>query len=416
MSGGLSKSSIGAWLLHHDQKLQNAKTTAFDNIALSGRAARLLSVVSREDEFTVQDERVHALAQGLGIRRYEVDGLLAELARHGLVDRGRGGVAVLGVSQVSLLDHAADIFGAQSPLGTERAVIDLAERGSVSPLRRGDCEEELRDTYKLSATEADDVFTQSEHIGFVDYEKDGAERLYFNGSLFRRGDADKARRVLDGLDADEVRRVTEADGRLSQGCVLADDIRAILGPKLWSKLHQIGFYDLSAVANESGATEFVTKPEALAKFIPNGLADMLDDAKALASSLTYGIVRSHDARGRIKDPSALVGALVGRGYVEGRANAISRDYKILERRGVVHVAETSRGYRLTLLKREVGQMASDLLLQGNASGTAAELLASAAPASFVGPETLRVSERNKDIPEARAEASRTLNILRNTRV
>ena len=43
--GAPKKNVVGAWLLHHDQKLLNSKTTAFENIALAGRAARLLSCV-----------------------------------------------------------------------------------------------------------------------------------------------------------------------------------------------------------------------------------------------------------------------------------------------------------------------------------------------------------------------------------
>ena len=38
---------------------------------------------------------------------------------------------------------------------------------------------------------------QSEHIGFVDYENAGHDRLYFNGSLFKREQAGKAKRILD---------------------------------------------------------------------------------------------------------------------------------------------------------------------------------------------------------------------------
>jgi hypothetical protein len=102
---------------------------------------------------------------------------------------------VLGVTQARLLDHAADIFDSQEPDGLEIAAIDLAERGSHSPLRRKDCEEEISDRYKLSKAESDDLFSQSEHIGFVDYENYGTDRLYFNGSLFKRDYAEKAKRI-----------------------------------------------------------------------------------------------------------------------------------------------------------------------------------------------------------------------------
>jgi hypothetical protein len=128
-------------------------------------------------------------------------------------------------SQVRLLDHAADIFESQSPGGLDRATIDLAERGSHSPIRRMDCEEELSDTYRLSEAETDDLFTQSEQIGFVDYESAGADRLYFNGSLFKRDQAAKAKRVLESLSSTEQQRMFQADALLNNaGCVQASEL------------------------------------------------------------------------------------------------------------------------------------------------------------------------------------------------
>jgi hypothetical protein len=299
------KGVVGAWLLHHDQKLLRSNTTGFENIALAGRAARLLSVISKEEGWSVSQDRVTELARGIGIRRLELPGLLGELRSQGLIESAATSVSVLGVSQARLLDHAADIFESHDPDGLERATIELAERGSQSPVRRSDCAEEIADTYQLSSSETDDLFIQSEQIGFVDYENTGGDRLYFNGSLFKRKQAEKAKRVLDSLSAGERQKLVDAEGLFQKGCVPAGQLRTLLGDVLWSKMHQIGYFEVSVVSNERGQTEFVTKPEALAKYIPGGLADMLDDAKALASSLTYGIVKSSDVRGRIKDAICL---------------------------------------------------------------------------------------------------------------
>lgn len=403
-------------MLHHDQKLLNAKTTEFESIVAAGRSSRLLSVISRELENTVSKERVDELARGIGVRRIEANGFLAELQNHGLIDVSSAGVAVLGVSQASLLDHASDIFETQSPSGADRAVLALSEIASGSPVRRSDCEEELSDEYRLSRAEIDDVFSQSEHIGFIDYEANGHDRLYFNGSLFKRDSAAKSKLILENLSDEEKQKLLQVESMLNgRGCLLAEEIRQLLGEKLWSKLHQIGFFEVSAVVNEKGVTEFATKPEALVKYIPGGLADMLDDAKALASSLTYGIIKSPDYRGRIKDPSVLINVLIGRGYVEGRAAAIKQDYQVLERRGVVQVTTTDRGNRLTLLKSEIGEMAKDLILRGDASATAAEFVASGMASNFIGPESSRVTERKKDVPEAKSAALRSLNILRKSK-
>lgn len=409
----ISNGVVGGWLLHHDQKLLNSKTVEFENIATAGRSARLLSAISKEENWTVENDRVVELGRQLGIRKHELRGLLDVLESEALIQTGDDNVTVLGVTQARLLDHAANIFDSHEPTGIEYAAIELAERGSTSPIRRTDCAEELSDTYRLSRDELDDLFTQSEYIGFVDYEGTGEDRLYFNGSLFKRDHAEKARKILDNLSAAEKQNLIEADARLrTTGCLPASSVRKILGDVLWSKLHQIGYFEVSIVSNEYGSTEFVTKPEALTKFVPSGLADMLDDAKALSSSLTFGILASSDYRGRIKSPSLLMDAFINRGYVEGWASAIKRDYTALERKGVVQVSSSSRGHRLTLLKPEVGKMASELVLKGNASNIAAELVIGNRKADFAGPEMARTEERRKDIPEAKASAARSLNILR----
>ena len=105
-------------------------------------------------------------------------------------------------------------------------------------------------------------------------------------------------------------------------------------------------------------------------------------------------------------------AFVGRGYVEGWASAIKRDYIALERRGVVQVSSSSSGHRLALLKPEIGRMARELVLKGNAANVAAELVIGNRTTDFAGPEAARTEERRKDVPEAKAAAARSLNILR----
>ncbi len=62
---GLAKSIIGGWLLHHDQKLLSSKTVEFENIATAGRSARLLSAISKEDQWTVDNDRVIELGRQL---------------------------------------------------------------------------------------------------------------------------------------------------------------------------------------------------------------------------------------------------------------------------------------------------------------------------------------------------------------
>lgn len=406
----------GAWLMHHDQKLSAVKSTEFESITTAGRAARLLSYISTEDDWSVSLARVQTLAQANGIRKHEVVGLLSELEKVGVIDQSTGGVAVLGVSQNKLFNYAATVFEEQQPTGLERAALELSEHASQSPVVEAECSERLADEHKLSKAEASDLTVLSKQIGFVDHETLQDKTLLFNGSLFKRDDARKSQIILDGLTEVERKNLLEADERLTKtGCLPEETITAILGNTLWSKLHQIGYFQVSQVTNENGSTCFVTRPAALVKYVPGGLADMHDDAKALASSLTYGILKSPRKRGKIQDPAVLMDVFIRRGYVEGWAKAIKEDYQALERRGVVTVTSSSEGFRLTLQKPEIGKMAQDLILQGDASEAAAKATIGAQAGNFVGPEGSRMAERLKDLPETKRAASLALDSLRKTR-
>lgn len=406
----------GAWLMHHDHKLSAVKSTAFESITTAGRAARLLSYISKEEQWSVSKERVQTLAQVNGIRRHEIAGLLSELQNVGVIDNSDSGVSVLGVSQDNLFKHAAVVFEEQSPSGIERAALALSEMASLSPVDEVAIADELADDHKLSKAEKSELTSLAKSIGFVDYEAINDKTLLFNGSLFKRENAQKSQIILDGLKASERQNVLEADARLnSNGCLPEDVIVTILGSPLWSRLHQIGYYEVSQVTNENGSTRFVTKPSALVKYVPGGLADMHDDAKALASSLTYGILKSNHARGQIQSPSALMDALINRGYVQGWARAIKEDYQVLERRGVVKVSSSSNGFRLTLQKPEIGRMAQDLILKGDASEAVARATIGSQPGEFIGPEGARVAERLKDVPETKRRSAIALDNLRKTR-
>jgi hypothetical protein len=360
--------------------------------------------------------RVRALAATNGLKRHEVPGLLSELEKIGAVQVSETGIAVLGITQANLFKQASALFEEQEPTKIDMAAIELAEMASHAPVAQDEVSEELSDTFRLSINETIDLFDLSKKIGFVDYEQLGEQLLLFNGSLFKRDGISKAKTILDALTADERQNLLDADSKLdSMGCLPEEIVQRILGPSLWHRLHQIGYFQVSTVTNERGSTKFVTKPSALVKYVPGGLGDMHDDAKALASSLTYGILKSDPVRGKIMTPDKLIGAMLSRGYVEGWAKAIIQDYQVLERKGVVETSKTDRGYRLTLNKPEVGQMARDLILKGDATEASAAAVVGHQPVTFAGPEAARTAERLKEVPETWRSSSLALATLRKTR-
>lgn len=120
--------------------------------------------------------------------------------------------------------------------------------------------------------------------------------------------------------------------------------------------------------------------------------DAFDLAKAFVSSITYGMTKSSYTRGKIQMVDALLSALV-RGESVGPVQAISEDYKLLELKGVVKVSQGSKkgrtGPMLELLKIEVGELALQVIRQGDVSEHSLKNFPTAAVTSFNGPEQNR---------------------------
>ena len=111
----------GAWLIHHANKLQTVNTTAFDNIKTAGKAGILLSALSTSEEFTLNQNKVDALAKEADISKLEQRALLDILQANELIDIGQSGIAILGLTTSTTLEHTSKIFQSQEPDKTELA-------------------------------------------------------------------------------------------------------------------------------------------------------------------------------------------------------------------------------------------------------------------------------------------------------
>lgn len=409
----------GAWLAHHTHKLETVTNPAdFYNVLTAGKMGILLSALAETNQTVVTMPRVQALATANGINPLELAGVLARLAGLQLVDVQGDEVQVIGVTSASVLEHTATAFDTLGPSGIEVAALDLAEDASVRPVAQYEERVRLADEHKLSATAMDDFFKSAEAIGFVDAESIEGSRVYFNGNLFRRDVLQKTTRVLDTLTPEEARRLSEFEQELrAAGCVEFPVAKARLGDQLFSKVQSIGLIDLHGVENERGKALFVTLPAAFGKFFHD---DALDLAKSLVACLTYGMIKSSSLRGRITMLPRLLGSLIA-GREVGPADAIGRDYHALEYRGVVAIRREERGTRcfMRLLKRDVGELALQVLSGGDASHEVLPNLPSAAVNKYVRPEAERaaartaIRKRDENDP-TRAGTTNLLRALRET--
>jgi len=412
----MNKKTIGAWIIHHNHKLQGVRLTTpdYEQISFAGKCGIVLNALSGSDEYDISNDRIAALAQANGISaRLELPTILSELERQRLVDKGKEGIVVLGLTTAQTLEHTATIFEESSPSSCEMAAIGLSEQASDLPIVKEKAAEYVSDTYRIRAQETSDILRQCEEIGFFDSEDVSGERVYFNGNLFRRKNIARANAVVSSLTSIDEKKVLELSARLTAtGCIAKNEVLALLGAPLYSKLCAIGFIDENSIGNEAGTFSFVTRPAAFAKFTTAAVDDAFDLAKAFVTSLTYGITSSPDGRGRIRMIEALMNKLIAGSWV-GPATAIGQDYKVLEMKGVLEVRPADHGrFYMRLLKREVGQLALAVITEGEASTASLLELPSVSATKYQGPEANRTILRKQQPEPLKRSVAKLLSDLR----
>ena len=416
----MDQKTKGSWLIHHTNKLQSVTNQqGYDATFLAGKAGILLSAISSNNEIIISNERLRVLAQAANINAtFELPTLLNVLRAQELIDVTKSGVAVLGVTTTSALQHTSGVFDSLSPSSNEGAAIELAEKASMKPISESEVSEELADLYHLPDSDITRLMNDAEQIGFIDVERlSGNEKVLFNGNLFRRDQTQKICKVLDSLSSDEQKCLIEVNETLQKtACISVEQAQAMLGEKLFKKVISIGLFDVNVVANSIEEVGFLTLPSAFSKFSSNSMVDdAFDLAKAFVSSLTYGITKSEYARGQIQMIDKLLRALI-RGESVGPVRAIAEDYKILELKGVVKVQTGTKkgrtGPMLTLLKKEVGELALQVIQQGDVSEHSLDSLPSAAVTQFSGPEANRERVRKKQISLDPSATNDMLQVLR----
>lgn len=411
----LDAKTRGAWVVHHTGKIESfGDPSGLDAIRRAGNCGMLLSSLAATNQHSLSDEQVETLASVLSIdKTYQLPALLETLQKHQLIDRTDDGISVLGLTTPSVLEHTDKIYGNSKPTAVENAAIDMAELCSQEPRAEKDLAEYLGDQHKLAKPIVRKLIGVVESVGLCDVEPlDPQQKLFFNGNLFRHKEIAKAKKVLETLTTNERSAVAEVDARLKkEGCIAKTDAKRVLGETAFAKLNAIGFYDVSTVSNDKESVEFITRPSAFNKFGRADISDSFDLAKALIASLQYGMSRSSGGRGRIFMLEKLMNKLIA-GMAVGPCTAIGQDYRILELRGVVRVTPNRDGmFTMRLLKRDVGELALQVLQSGDASERSLTALPGSPVAEFTGPEANRMRTRQEGKQKS-LDVRKALDVLR----
>jgi hypothetical protein len=335
-----------------------------------------------------------------------------------LIDKSASGdIEVIGVTARSVLAHAADIFDESSPTSIESAALEVGELASQSPILLNRAKEYISDKFKISSEVLSENFERFMGVGFVDFEGENeTNTLLFNGNLFKREAVQKTNKVLESLNNEESGKLRELNEYIGKcGCVYVEKVRSIAGGALFSKLRAAGLIEINTVSNEDGEHSFVTLPGSFHKYVNPLIDDGFDLAKALVSALTYGMQLSRSGRGRILSCEWILNALI-EGRTIGPATAIGADYRILEQNRVVQLFPAGNGmFRMKLLKREVGELALQVLKRGEANAEAIQSLPGAPANSYRAPERDREMFRKKQQAPSKRHTFDILSALRGGR-
>jgi len=413
----LSKESTGSWIIHHGRKvvLVEGGGANYPTIEHSAKAAHLLNKLSASDQDSLTMSQVEHLAKSAGLNTIvELPYYLNLLQDNKLIDKTDSGVETLGLTTRAVLGHTTDIFYQKEASQEEMASISLAEMASDTPVKESAAKEYIGDTHSMSSTEVSDFLDRAKHYGFIDAEGEQNNQVIFNGNLFRKDNILKASAILSALTEADQRKITELNQLLeSTGCLEYTRAATILGDQLFDKAKAAGLYDLNVVSNNQGEHVYLTSPGAFHKFIDPMVDDTFDMAKALVAALSYGMSRRSSSTGRIRDVSALLRKLINGGTV-GPTTAIGQDYRVLEIDRVVKTIPEGGLFRLRLLKKDVGELALQVLTTGTAS-EAPLTLPNAPMTNYTGPEANRTVVRKKQSVQSKKETLDIINSLREGR-
>ncbi|WP_447887607.1 hypothetical protein [Serratia fonticola] len=139
----------------------------------------------------------------------------------------------------TILSHVSRIFDESNPAPSESAAIELSELCSESPIDEKNAKIIIEDTFKLTEDGRNNLFNNSQLIGFIDGETSyTGGKLLFNGNLFRNNDVNKSYEILSSLSNLESEKIKEFNEILGKkGCINYTNGVTILGEELLRKMH-----------------------------------------------------------------------------------------------------------------------------------------------------------------------------------
>src|SRR5262245_37707244 len=112
----------GAWIVHHGHKLGRVvNPLEYETIITAGKAGVLLSGLSANEQASLPHDKVDAIRKAAGVTKAELPALLRGLSDLGVINIGKTGIEVLGVTSHAVLEHTAHLYDSMNPGTREQA-------------------------------------------------------------------------------------------------------------------------------------------------------------------------------------------------------------------------------------------------------------------------------------------------------
>ncbi|MGH7407031.1 MAG: hypothetical protein ACREKF_03375, partial [Candidatus Methylomirabilales bacterium] len=266
------------------------------------------------------------------------------------------------------LSSAARIFDACDPTPRDVANIEALEHVCLLPRTESELVAHLAQT---GFEERDAALTVNlqQQLGLAGVDKSPMlpEPIIFNEHAF----VEKPSKIVAALKALKPKQreiLLEVQHHVEiAGCALYEELVKKFPPDVLRLMEGLGLLDRQEVVSPFSNADFATLPQTFGVYGGKfGMGvDCFHHAKMLLCCLTFGTVKSIWGRGKINDPIHILNSLL-RGNEVGPCTAIGQDYKILEGEGVVSLRraqhKVGEQYHMRLRKREVGELANQVLL------------------------------------------------------
>lgn len=409
----------GAWIIATNKVLSkyNVDQPAFDPFEATitaGRAGELFSAIRSLG--TITHQKFDAYRKFYKLKPSVTTQVLKIAQEIASVDVSWSTDDLNRVTAVKFLNDSKDevykltfeLFLRLNPSKIETAILDVLSNTLLVPQTVREIKNILIGS-KLSEKEVGEAIKLATSLNLLSQttETEKGQKILYNPHAFESNAAD-AFNAINGLASENKQKAIDILEFVKSNPGIP--LKRSFDVDIVKLLIKVGLIDYSKITTLKSNTNryFPTAPHIWGVFSKSSghelSDDLIDDSKLLLNSFRYGQFFSTSGRGKIKDPSWIVNALIRDGAIGTvtPATAIGTDYPLALSRGIVNIVESRMypgRYSMELMKFDVAKAVRDVLdkntiLPAQETPSAKDL--ERAGQCFISPDAVRVETELPD--------------------